>query len=386
MNDLTPITAIYGALARLSECPLGWTPKPEQAMPILDGLKEASIWTIGRSAGGREIHAIAYGEKEPLRTTTDNLHGAIDASSGAQNPMRVFPEAFYGSTRRTKPVLALKGGIHGGELTGTVASINLCAVIETGRDLRGKAWPKLQALARDARILIIPWLNIDGVTRWPLANPTQAVSDLYQLCLQGIAKDGTRYAYPDSASMLPIPPETTAFMGSYFNDAGMNLVYDFPTIRRQPETIAWMELFLDERPDGVVVWHCNAGSMIGPADYYIPPGFQIEIERIGGTVRHRLLDEGFNIGRTGNTLPGYGRPSMWQTAGIYHVCGALPFMCELPYGIVEYPYTCDQMIDIGLLTIEEILVHAHRDGLRPHENWASVRRRQLEAAAKAGQD
>lgn len=374
MNDLSAVIEAFGPLDRYAVCPPGWVPKPEQANPVLDQLKEAEIRSIGRSAGGRDIIAIAFGKKEPIDATSDNLYSSIDGMPGPNLPTRIFPESFFGAKRRMKPVLAIQGGIHGGELTGTVAMINLCVIIETGKDIRGKAWPRLQALARDTRIAMIPWLNIDGVTRWPLPNPTETTSDLFQFCLQGIANDGTRYVYPDSKRVWPIPPATTRFMGSYFNDAGVNLQYDFCTVERQPETTAWMRYYLDERPDGVLIWHCNRGSMIGPAEYFVPPGCQVEQDRIGGAVRARLLDEGLNIDRSSNTLPGYGKPGLTQSGAVYHVCGATPIMCELPYGIKEYPFTCDQMIDIGLITIEETLAHAHRDGLRPYEMWPWVKR------------
>ena len=33
---------------------------------------------------------------------------------------------------------------------------------------RGKEWAKLGALARQTRVVMIPWLNMDGVLRWPM--------------------------------------------------------------------------------------------------------------------------------------------------------------------------------------------------------------------------
>ena len=56
------------------------------------------------------------------------------------------------------------------------------------------------------------------------------------------------------------------------------------------------------------------------------------------------------------------------------VCGSLPVMCELPTGFGKDAPTFDQMLDIGLLTIEEILAHAHTDGLRPYELWQKVKK------------
>lgn len=376
MNDRSLIEAEFGDLSRWSQCPPFWPAKPEMAADLLQGLKQATIRTIGHSAGNRPIIAIEYGEFEPLDTTTDNLHSVLASKIVPPDPTAIYPAAFYGSRRRRKPSLTLQCAIHGGELTGTVAALNLCRIIETGSDLRGKPWPRLAELARATRLTIIPWLNPDATDRWPLPNTSGVPLELYNRCTQGIARDGTKYAYPSVKAVCPIPPEKTAFMGCYYNDAGMNLHYDMFSIERQPETLAWMRYYLAERPDGVLVLHTNDGSLMGPPAGFLPVGHQHQDSRIGGAVRARLLHEGFNVGRMSwVTLPGFGKPTFSQTAGVYHVCGAMPIMCELPIGATTCPFTCDEMLDIGLITFEEVLFYAHRDGLRPYELWDKVKKK-----------
>lgn len=242
MDDVSLIEEEFGDLSRWQTAPSFWVSKPDAALPFIESLKEAAVKTIGKSAGGRDLMAIEYGEREPLEVTTDCLHSAVAAKLAPADPTEIFPTAFYGEQRRKRPVLAIQGAIHGGELTGTVAALNLCKIIEDGRDLREREWPRLQELARDTRIVIIPWLNIDGVTRFPLTHLCGAPAGLGQRCQQGIAADGTRYKYPSAKNVFPIPPEKTAFMGGYYNDAGVNLQYDFCMQRRQPETVAWMGL------------------------------------------------------------------------------------------------------------------------------------------------
>lgn len=374
MNDLSVIEKEFGDLSRYRDCPPFWTPKPRQAMPVIESLKQATVRTIGRSAGNREIIAIEYGEKEPLKTRTDNLHSALASKLVPPDITDIYPPAYYGENRRSKPVVVFQGGIHGGELTGTVASIHLCKIIETGRDLRGREWPIIAEMARRMRICIIPWLNPDGVARCPLDNPSEASVELAGRVTQGVNKDGTHYVYPSMKEIWPIPPETTAYMGTYFNDAGVNLQYDVLAVDRQPETTAWMKYYIAERPDGVVIWHCNGGSMIGPPEFYLPIGMQIEVSRLGGAVRSRLLREGHEIGRMSWQMPGMGKPYIEQMSGTYHVCGATPVMCELPSGTKGGGHTLEQMVDIGLITIEEILVYADRDGLRAYECWDKVKK------------
>lgn len=377
MNDLSLINAEFGDLPVWQQSgPDFWIATPAVGLPYISKLSEADSRLIGQSAGGRDIVAIEYGEKEALDATTGNLHSVLASRVVPPDPTDIFPAAFYGSRRRKKPSLVIQGGIHGGELTGTVAAFNLCYIIETGQDLRGKPWPRLQELARQTRLAIIPWLNIDGATRWPFNHSAGLPQALYDVCSFGIRHSGEKYTYPHHKALCPIPPDETAFMGSYFNDAGVNLQYDFCLPQRQPETTAWMEYYLDEKPDGVLIWHCNAGSMIGPPAYYLPPGHQHEESRIGGAVRSRLLREGLSIGRMSWAgLPGLGKPLFSQIDAVYHVCGGTPVMCELPVGLQNNPFTHEEMLDIGLITLEEVLAYAHTDGLRPYEWWEKEKKR-----------
>ncbi|MEI8313777.1 MAG: M14 family zinc carboxypeptidase, partial [Verrucomicrobiota bacterium] len=144
MNDLSVITAEFGDLSRWQKRTPFWIDQPDLGIPFLRSLKTATVHVIGKSAGGREIVAVEMGEKEPLDATTDNLSSSLASVQAPPDPTAVFPPSFYGKTRRRKPVLAIQGGIHGGELTGTVAMMNLCKIVEDGEDLRGKKWPALQ--------------------------------------------------------------------------------------------------------------------------------------------------------------------------------------------------------------------------------------------------
>ena len=376
MNDVSVIEKEFGSLKRYRDCPKWWLATPKLASKLIKGLKKADVKRIGKSAGGHEIIAIAYGAREGTGATNDNLQSSLAATVTDPDPTSIFPETFYGASRRSRPVVALQGDIHGGEITGTVASLNLCSVIETGKDLRGRKWGRLRELARASRVLIIPWLNPDGAYRWPLPNPSGAPIDLYTRCLQGVTKDGQALAYLEAKSTFPLSPKKMAFLGCYYNDNGVNLQYDFCRPHRQPETVAWMEYYQAERPDGVVNWHCNAGTMMGPPEYYLPPGFQHELSRLAGAVRGRIARDGIRTGRLSWAgLPGLGKPVLDQSTAIYHVCGGVPILCELPSGTANAPYTPDEMLDIGLVAIEEVLAYAHSDGLRPYEYWEKVKAR-----------
>lgn len=360
-------------------CPPFFTAKIETGMPVIESLREGFIREIGRSVRGQPILAIEYGDFEPLEgITSDNLHSSLAARLAPPDATDIFPEGFYGTNRRSKPSLILQGGIHGGELSGTVASINLCSVIETGCDLRGKPWPRLQELARATRIAIIPWLNPDAVNRWPFYQNDNAPSSLLMAYNNGIARDGSVLQYPQFKNLSRINPDDMLYLGSYFNDNGINLQYDFLTIDRQPETLAWMRYYLQEKPDAVLIWHCNGGSLLGPCGYYLPVGYQHLHSRLAGAVLSRLKREGLLLGTMGRlswgTLPGTGKPEFNQSAAVYHNCGALPLLSEMPQPNEHLRLNCDQILDIGLVHIEEVLEFGHTEGYRPYEYRAKLLR------------
>lgn len=368
MNDFSKL----GDLSQWQQAPAFWVSKPVHAGELL---RKFTVRTVGQSAGKRDIIAVETGEREELDASMDNLHSAIASKLVPPDPTDIYPESFYGTKRRRTPVFVIQGGIHGSELTGTVAGFNLLNVIATGNDLRGKAWPQLAELARASRIVFIPWLNIDGVTRFPVAHLSGMPAEIGQKLTHGIWQDGSAFRYPENKRYFPVPTEKMAFLGCYFNDAGVNLQYDFTSVQRQPETVAWMSYYLRERPDGILINHCNSGSMIDTPEYYVPEGHRQIVSRIGGAVRARLLREGHEIGRLSwGLLPGMGKPFLGQIAATYLVCGGTPIMCEFPTGEKEYFYTLDQMLDIGLLTLEEVLSFGHRDGFRPYELWDKVKK------------
>lgn len=380
LDDLSIIEAEFGDLGAYRTAPEFWITHPDRGLPFLDTLRGVTVHTIGKSAGGLDIVAVECGRKEALDITCDNLQSCLDSglrggNRGDRDEVRIYPPAFFGSKRRRRPVLALQGAIHGGELSGTAASFNLLQVIETGADLRGKPWPTLRELACRTRILFIPWLNPDGTARWPLRSAGNIPSGLGQRLTQGIGKDGgTSYTYPSSKAVFPIPPEKTAYMGSYYNDNGVNLQYDVFGVEREPETQAWMRYYRAERPDAVINFHCDSGSMFHtPAA--VPEGYRALALRIGAVTQQRLVREGFrNLAYSWIGMPET-VPVINQNSAIWHVCGALPLLCEMPAGISAQPMSEDQIVDIGLLAIEEVLFFAHTQGLRPYENWEKMQHR-----------
>ena len=97
--------------------------------------KAAEKRILCRSAGGRPVYMLAYGEKK--RTGTANYSSALGAlDKGCYAP------------RGQKPCVILIGAEHGQETEGTAALMDLVSLLETGCDLRGQRDDALLAAVR----------------------------------------------------------------------------------------------------------------------------------------------------------------------------------------------------------------------------------------------
>jgi zinc carboxypeptidase len=173
---------------------------------MLSALRRGEVREIGRSAGGRPLWAVAYGQKEPIARTA-NHSSALAAKQ---------PEAFFGAERRKKQVLLIISAIHGGEMESIAGVHNLCSVLETGTDLKGKAWPGLTAAAEQLRLIIVPCLNPDGRARIPSDDPTTWTEDQQEKYRHGLSPDGSHIGWPACKVPHPRRPAEQAFLGSCF--------------------------------------------------------------------------------------------------------------------------------------------------------------------------
>ena len=109
MNDLSFIEKEFGDLSEYRTIIDYWLARPENAQSLIASLKEAKIRSIGKSAGGRDIIAIEYGQKEICEYTTGNYMSAMAGNTVPPDPTAIFPKSFFGETRRKKPVIILQG-------------------------------------------------------------------------------------------------------------------------------------------------------------------------------------------------------------------------------------------------------------------------------------
>jgi hypothetical protein len=330
---------------------------PTRLQDISDALERSEkgeSWEIGKSAGGRPIWAIAYGEKEPVEHSA-NLSSALAAGR---------PEAFFGDHRREKPVLLIHAAAHGAEMEGIAATLNLVSVMETGADLKGQEWPGLAA-ARGMRLVIVPCLNPDGRARVPADDPTVWTEDEVEQYRHGLHADGSRIGWPECKVPHPRDPEADGVLGAYFNDAGVNPLHGVflsPTVA--PETHSIMALALDETPDCVLDMHsCSAGPFFIVGGGALPERLSRRQFYIDGFFRD-LMRQRLGVHRPWTTEGGEGVLTL-DTA-YYHLCHALPLVFESTDGTdPERPFSHEQIVDSQLIAIEALVTIGTREGFRP---------------------
>ena len=336
------------------EAPDFWVSGWDEVNAFLDRLKVGRVWEIGHSEGGQPIRAVAYGEKEPVERTA-SLSAAVAAG---------HPESFFGERPRSKPVLVIPSAIHAAEIEGTVTCLNFAQVMETGTDLRGRKWEALKEAASGMRVVLVPLAQPDGRVRSAVRNLIGgSVDDLYYYG-QGVWKTGEILRWPECKRMQPIPVDEMAFLGGYYNDAGVNMQHeDFFAAELAPETRALIDLIRDEAPDAFLTLHsCSSGPFFTGPDRYIPGSHQYRQAQISTLVAERHRRDGLRPG---------GGPKRGPTGGFYlhtalhHASGALPLLFEFPHGLESKPFTFDELLDIGLSMFEEVMRFGTTYGFRP---------------------
>lgn len=335
------------------EAPDFWKSGWEEMNEYLGTLKVGHVWKIGKSEGGHSIPAVAYGEKEPIENKS-TYSGAMAAGH--------FTD-FIDLSKRTKPVVVIFV-IHGVELEGTVACLNLANIMETGKDLRGRPWKELHELASSMRVILIPMLQVDGRIRNNVKNLIGATIDQLYYYGQGVFKNGKILQWPDCKRMHPIPVAEMARLGGYYNDAGINIQHDdFFSKDMAPETRALFDLFLEEVPDCFLTLHAcgNAPVFVGPDNFITQACVEQQIS-VATAVTARFEKEGLRPHGKPNTEP---RGGFYLHTALHHTCGALPLLFEMPHGLEIKPFTFNEILDVGLILFEELLSYGNKTRFQP---------------------
>ncbi len=311
-------------------------------------LTRGHVRVIAISPGGRPMHLITYGDKEPVEHKA-NFNSAIGGH---------LPSAYMNKAARKKPVVLFVGPVHGHEVEALTGLVNFIEIMETGKDLRGKDQSRLRQLGSQCRLLIIPAGNPDGTARFePRSLLGMTLQDL-QFWGQGTWSDDTLCGWPQVKRQHPFVGDNTGFLGCYFDDAGINPMHDEFFAPMGPEAPAILKVAREEGPELAVSFHSHevTPAVLRPA--YVPNAIQQDVRTLGEKC-YALLEER-NLPHS--SLPqvraeNSESPSAFNlTSALYHVSGAAPFTFECPHGIKgACEVTHNQILDIQLTLYEAML-------------------------------
>jgi hypothetical protein len=330
-----------------------WKSTVEEIDAAIDRARTGKVRTIARSPGGRPVRLIEYGPKADLARQAN-----YGSAAGAGDP------AFYArKTPATPPIVYVVGPVHGQEVEGMVGIANLLGVVETGKDLRGKEWPRLRSAFLGCRAIFVPLPNPDGRARCPRADFVGVpVGEMTRLG-QGTRKDGTFYGWPGVKERHPMTGDV-GLLGAYFNDRGINLMHDDFFAPMADETRALLEVARDEAPDWILVLHSHGAAPAVLPAAYVPRTAKEAAARFAGRLYTRLRAAGLPVGpvpavaEDGATYP---PPSFNLASALHHACGGVPLLFECPHGLLEKQYPQvrhEEILDIQLILLEELFTSA----------------------------
>ncbi len=340
------------ARARLPERPLPdfWIGHVQDLPARWKRLKRGHVRIIAHSPGGRPIHLITYGAKERVSHEA-NFNSAIGARE---------PKAYMDKASRARPVVFFVGPVHGQEVESLTGLVNLIQIMETGKDLRGKPHPELRSLGEKCRLLIVPAGNPDGIARYePRAAKDLAKEDA-SFWSMGTWKDDTIVYWPKSKAKHPRTPANSGYVGSYFNDAGVNPMHDEFFHPMSTEAPAILKVAMEEGPDLAVSMHSHSNPPAVLRPSYVPLEIQGQAREFALVFYAMLEERGFQHAKPFTPGAEKGtRPAPFNlTSALYHLSGAVAFTLECPHGHDHkgaYTVTLEEILDIQLTFCEAML-------------------------------
>src|SRR5207245_6489233 len=128
-------------LDRADVLPSFWKSRLTDIGFAVSRVRKGHVRTLARTAGGRNLQLVTYGQKNTLPTTA-NYNSACGGND---------PASYRHKDGKQKAVVFLLGPVHGGEFEGIVRLNNLLSLAETGQVLAGRPWPHLAANLRRLR-------------------------------------------------------------------------------------------------------------------------------------------------------------------------------------------------------------------------------------------
>jgi hypothetical protein len=317
----------------------------------LQTVKRGEVSTIAKSPSGRPIHLVCYGQREKVEHDA-NFNSAIGGRDAA---------AYMNKAARKRPVVYFVGPVHGHEVEGLTGLMSLIAVLETGRDRRGKEQPELRRLADQCRLLIVPQANPDGIARFEPRSSLGMPLDELGFWGMGTWADDRIATWPTSKRLHPRIGPKVGFMGCYFDDAGVNPMHDEFFAPMSTEAPAILRVAIDEGPDLAVSLHSHGvgPEILRPA--YVPLEVQAEAARLAERLAALSAARGLPYAKKFFTPVAEDKepPASFNlVSALYHASGATACTFETPQGLIGFsPVTFEQMLDLQLTLYEAMLAH-----------------------------
>jgi len=345
-------SAARGAEAPEETCPAFWKAELDDVVQTARSARRGQSRVLCRSAGGREIHLFSYGPKQPRRSTA-NYNSACAGRD---------PASYALKDGRQRPVLLFLGPVHGGEVEGVAGLVNMIHVAETGKDLRGRAWPEMAENVHHCRTLIIPMGNPDGRLRFPRHSSVGISLADRQQWEMGVDAQGNSFRWPQVKRLHPMRGPRVKQLGAYFNDDGINLMHDEWFAPMTQETRSLLDLAREEAPDFAVSLHSCASAPVILQPAYAPWSVKETVTTFSKRLGERYAAAGLPHSKMGRPPKEDGRefppPSFNLTSALHHVCGAVTMVHECPNGVVDEPYPQlghEELLDIELILFDELL-------------------------------
>jgi Zinc carboxypeptidase len=328
----------------------------------LSQVKKGHVSLLAKSAGGRDLHLVTYGQADSLASTAN-----YNSACGGEDPA-----SYRRKDGKQKPVVFLLGPVHGGEIEGVVGLNNLLCVAETGQDFRGRKWPELAANLGRCRVLIVPVGNPDGRARCAADSLVGADEHTYERIGMGARPDGTDYVWLFVKRFHPMRGAVVGTLGAYFNDDGVNLMHDEWFQPMAEETRAFLRLAREEAPDFIVSLHSHESSPSIEPTSYVPRTAKETIRAFADRVYARYRAAGLPTREAGPDVQADGGsfppPSFNLASALHHTCGGVVFIHECTAG-VRYQsapeVTHDQILDLEMVLFDELLQFA----VEHHVRW-----------------
>jgi hypothetical protein len=355
LGAATVASAASGSAAPEGACPAFWKTTLDDVVQAVTSVRRGQARVLCKSAGGREIHCIAYGPKQPRQATAN--YGSACAGRD--------PASYARKDGRQRPVVLLLGPVHGGEVEGIAGLVNLLHVAETGKDLRGRAWPEMAKNIHHCRTLVIPLANPDGRLRFPRHSSVGTRLADRQRWEMGVDADGNAFEWPEVKRLHPMRGPRVKRLGAYFNDDGVNLMHDEWSAPMARETRALLGLARDEAPDLVVSLHsCGSAPALLHTDF-VPWSVRARAAAFSRRLRDRYAAAKLPHEKLGRPPQEDSRdfppPSFNLVSALHHVCGAAAMVYECCQGVVDKPYPQvghEQLLDLELILFDELLKFA----------------------------